>query len=256
MLKSKQTKQLTDQDMQDYVDKFMDIYRKDKNSRYRSHDHVHCVYLKNRHDNSPVTLDYVALHLFAFLGSWGMLCRRSFLMLKDYLFLIPVIEILNQPEYDGLCDIDLTDANPNLDKSRYIATVIALIGELKEYFMSQTYYKIEKDKETGIAKHIAFTLGDVHDTVIGKILLATLGCIPAYDRYVVAGMKAEGLCGILGKRNLSDLVDYSRAHDSILKKIMASVNADVQRESGYSTLVYPVAKILDMLFWEYGYDIL
>ena len=70
MLKSKQTKQLTDKQLQDYVDKFMDVYRKDKNSRYRSYDHVHCVFLKNRHDNSPATLDYVALHLFAFLGSF------------------------------------------------------------------------------------------------------------------------------------------------------------------------------------------
>ena len=253
MLKSKQTKQLTDQQMQDYVDKFMDIYRKDKNSRYRSYDHVHCVYLKNRHDNSPATLDYVALHLFAFLGSWGMLCRGAFLLQKDYRFLIPVIKILNQPKYDGLCDVDLTDAN--LDKSWYIATVMELIGELKEYFMSQTYYKIEKDKEATVAKNIAFTLNDVHDTVIGKILLATLGCIPAYDKYVVAGMKTEGLCGTLGKRSLSDLVDYSRAHAGILQKIMASVNADVQREGECSQLIYPVAKILDMLFWEYGYDI-
>lgn len=253
MLKSKQTKQLTNQQMQDYIDKFMDIYRKDKNSRYRSYDHVHCVYLKNRRDNSPVTLDYVALHLFAFLGSWGMLCRGAFLLQKDYRFLIPVIKILNQPKYDGLCDIDLTDAN--LDKSRYTATVMELIGELKEYFISQTYYKIEKDKGTGVAKNTAFTLDDVHDMVIGKILLVTLGCIPAYDQYVVAGMKAEGLCGTLGKRSLSDLVDYSRTHASILKQIMASVNADVQRDGECSKLVYPVAKILDMIFWEYGYDL-
>ena len=151
MLKSKQTKQLTDKQMQDYVDKFMDVYRKDKNSRYRSYDHVHCVFLKNRHDNSSATLDYVALHLFAFLGSWGMLCRGAFLLQKDYRFLIPVIKILNQSKYDGLCDVDLTDEN--LNKSWYIATVMDLIGELKEFFMSQTYYKIEKDKETGVAKN-------------------------------------------------------------------------------------------------------
>lgn len=245
---------LTDQQRQAYVNKFMYIYLQDKNSRYRSYDHVHCVYLKNRHDNSPETLDYVALHLFAFLGSWGMLCRGAFLLQKDYRFLIPVVKKLNQPKYDGLCDIDLTDAK--LDKSKYIATVTELIGELKKYFMSKTYYKIEKDKETDVAKNTAFILGDVHDTVIGKILLATLGCIPAYDRYVVAGMKAEGLCGTLGNRSLSDLVDYSRTHASIVKQIMASVNADVQRESGRRTLIYPVAKILDMLFWEYGYDIL
>lgn len=254
MLIRKQTLPLTDKQMQNYIDKFMYIYRKDKNSRYRSYDHVHCVYLKNRQDNSPATLDYVALHLFAFLGSWGMLCRGAFLLQKDYRFLVPVVEILNKPKYDGLCDIDLTD--PALDKSWYVDTVIGLIDELKKHFMSQTYYKIQKNTNSNAANNLGFIVKDVHDTVIGKILLATLGCIPAYDKYVVAGMKAEGLCGTIGKRSLFNLVDYSRTHANILKQIMASVNADVQRESGCSTLIYPVAKILDMIFWEYGYDII
>ena len=254
MLMRKQTQLLTDKQMQNYIDKFMYIYRKDKNSRYSSYDHVHCVYLKNRQDNSSATLDHVALHLFAFLGSWGMLCRGAFLLQKDYRFLVPVVEILNKPKYDGLCDIDLMDEN--LDKTWYKTTVMELIRELKDYFKSQTYYKIQKDKNSNAANNVSYSVKDVHDTVIGKILLATFGCIPAYDKYVVAGMKTEGLCGTLGKRSLSDLVDYSRTHASIVKQIMTSVNADVQRESGCSTLIYPVAKILDMLFWEYGYDIL
>ena len=121
--------------------------------------------------------------------------------------------------------------------------------------MSQTYYKIQKNTSSKAANNLSFIVKDVHDTVIGKILLATLGCIPAYDKYVVAGMKAEGLCGTLGERSLSGLVDYSRKHDLILKQIMTSVNADVQRESGCSKLIYPVAKILDMIFWESGYDL-
>ena len=32
--------------MQTYADKFMDIYCKDKNSRYRSYDYIHSFYLK------------------------------------------------------------------------------------------------------------------------------------------------------------------------------------------------------------------
>lgn len=254
MLARKQTQPLTDKQMQGKADKFMKVYLKDEHSRYRSYDHIHCVYLKNRQDNSSTTLDYVALHLFAFLGSWGMLCRGAFLLQKDYRFLIPVVEILNKPKYDDLCDIDLTDEN--LDKAWYKTTVTELIHELKEYFTSQSCYKIKKDKNSNAANNVSDPVNNVHDTVIGKILLATLGCIPAYDRYVVAGMKAEGLCGTLGKKSLPGLVDYSRVHSSILRKIMTSVNVDVQRESGCSTLVYPVAKILDMIFWEYGYEIL
>ena len=156
MLMRKQTQLLTDKQMQNYIDKFMYIYRKDKNSRYSSYDHVHCVYLKNRQDNSSATLDHVALHLFAFLGSWGMLCRGAFLLQKDYRFLVPVVEILNKPKYDGLCDIDLMDEN--LDKTWYKTTVMELIRELKDYFKSQTYFKIQKDKNSNAANNPVLSL--------------------------------------------------------------------------------------------------
>ena len=63
--------------MQTYADKFMDIYCKDKNSRYRSYDYIHSFYLAKRSDNRNKTLDKVALRLFAFLGSWGMPRRIS-----------------------------------------------------------------------------------------------------------------------------------------------------------------------------------
>ena len=91
--------------MQTYADKFMDIYCKDKNSRYRSYDYIHSFYLAKRSDNRNKTLDKVALRLFAFLGSWGMLCRGAFLMQKDYRFLIPVIKILNKTDYKELCNV-------------------------------------------------------------------------------------------------------------------------------------------------------
>lgn len=83
--------------------------------------------------------------------------------------------------------------------------------------------------------------------------MATLGCIPAYDEYVVDGMKNEKLCATLGKRSLKKLVNYSRDHKDALEKIMGSVNEKVHIESGNKELNYPVAKILDMIFWEYGY---
>lgn len=238
---------LTHQQMQSYANQFMNIYLKDEHSRFRSYDHIHSVYLQNRKNNSPATLDYVALHLFAFLGSWGMICRGSFLLQKDYRFLIPVVKILNQSKYDNLCDIDLTD--PKLDKEWYINTVIELIEELKKYFMSQTYYKLEK----GNKENDGYTLKSVSDTVIGKILLGTLSCIPAYDRYVVKGMKAESICGTLGRKSLSDLVDYCRKNKKALTDVMASVNVEVQKKN--ASLKYSVAKTLDMIFWVYGIEI-
>lgn len=235
--------------MQTYADKFMDIYCKDKNSRYRSYDYIHSFYLENRSDNSEETLDRVALQLFAFLGSWGMLCRGAFLMQKDYRFLIPVIKLLNKTDYTELCNVDLF----SVDSEAYIKKVIDLKNKLNYYFIKVTYYNLNGSYR--IDKNSKGEEKKVHDTVIGKILMATLGCIPAYDEHVVNGMKNEELCATLGKRSLKSLVDYSCKHKDALEKIMNSVNEKVHIESSNKELNYPVAKILDMIFWEYGYKV-
>ena len=232
--------------MQTYADKFMDIYCKDKNSRYRSYDYIHSFYLAKRSDNRNKTLDKVALRLFAFLGSWGMLCRGAFLMQKDYRFLIPVIKILNKTDYKELCNVDLF----SFDIEAYIRKVIDLKKELNDYFIDKTYYNLKGPYR--INKNSKDKNKKVHDTVIGKILMATLGCIPAYDEYVVDGMKNEKLCATLGKRSLKKLVNYSRDHKEALEKIMGSVNEKVHIESGNKELNYFNANSADLLInWMY-----
>ncbi len=44
--------------------------------------------------------------------------------------------------------------------------------------------------------------------------------------------------------------------NSLLKQIQSVVNSIVLQMSGYNSLQYPIAKILDMIFWEYGYNLL
>lgn len=163
--------------------------------------------------------------------------------------MIPVIKILNKTDYKELCNVDLF----SFDIEAYIRKVIDLKKELNDYFIDKTYYNLKGPYR--INKNSKDKNKKVHDTVIGKILMATLGCIPAYDEYVVDGMKNEKLCATLGKRSLKKLVNYSRDHKEALEKIMGSVNEKVHIESGNKELNYPVAKILDMIFWEYGYKL-
>ena len=75
-----------------YVDKFTDVYCSDNNGRYLSYDHIRSNFLKYRKDESKKEL--ITLYLYAYLASWGML-RNSFLMQKDYKFLMPVIAVLS-----------------------------------------------------------------------------------------------------------------------------------------------------------------
>ena len=72
----------------------------DKNMRYRSFDHCY-FYFKNNYKKygDDAIKDTMALHLFAYLSSWGML-RNSFLLQKDYQFNREVVEIIAKKMYE------------------------------------------------------------------------------------------------------------------------------------------------------------
>ena len=86
-----------------HVNKFIEVYNSDENGRYLSYDHIRRAFLKYRKDEDKC--DLLALNLYAYLASWGML-RNSFLQQKDYKFLIPVVKILCDPKFETLIDYD------------------------------------------------------------------------------------------------------------------------------------------------------
>ena len=88
------------------------------------------------------------------------------------------------------------------------------------------------------------------DTLIGKILLVTLGCTVAYDSHVCAALNGLGVkCGF-SKSALEDLYD----------KVIIGGEADIKDlVNQYSALKsannyhdYPVMKLIDMALWVYG----
>ena len=61
---------------------FMETYHKDPKGRYQSYDHCRKVFLKYYKAGQPLSEDQyreVALNLYTFLASWGML-RKGFLL--------------------------------------------------------------------------------------------------------------------------------------------------------------------------------
>lgn len=92
----------------------------------------------------------------------------SFLLQKDYKVHIPEVMKLLEPQYDCLFGIDCSDLNNKKVQKRLI--------ELDE-FLTNYYTEIRASvKEEKVKKNISKTL-------ITKILMGTLGCVPAYDRY-------------------------------------------------------------------------
>lgn len=202
----------------------------DENARYKSWEHCHRYFLENR--QNPEHIDDMCLHLAFYLASWGMLRGSSFLLQKDYLVHRPVVEIILDVRYDKLWDCSVDDF---LDD-----TVVSLIFECKKRII-QAY-----QEKTKVVDGVQTDGRIATDTLITKILLGTFGCTPAYDQYFCDGLREIGLSGkSFSPKSLQELAAFYRDHH---------IFEEVQRKIGKERIHYPPAKLLDMYFWQTGYD--
>lgn len=215
-----------------YVDDFAIKYNADVNGRYKSYDHCRKCFLDNK-DNSAM-YDLITLHLYAYLASWGML-RNSFLLQKDYLFNKPVVEILCDKKYSQLVNFDPFAQN--------IVDDLKLIMELKEEIIH--YYTTGKtyiDPETGKPLHIK----NVTDTLVSKIILGTLGCVPAYDSFLVKGLRNSGIVGTFNLKSLNGIINCVKSDVAYIDTVRDDFNKNCNG-------LYTPMKIIDAYFWEYGH---
>lgn len=58
---------------------------------------------------------------------------------------------------------------------------------------------------------------NLSDTLITKILMGTLGCVPAYDRYFVSGIRSQKIAsGTYNIKSILQLVDfYEKKHRTV-----------------------------------------
>ena len=86
------------------------------------------------------------------------------------------------------------------------------------------------------------------DTLLSKILLGTLGCVPAYDRYFIDGLKHMEIKNTTfndaSLTELFDCIDNNKTEIENAQKLILT-------KTGQH---YPVMKVLDMYFWQIGYD--
>ena len=86
------------------------------------------------------------------------------------------------------------------------------------------------------------------ETLLSKIMLGTLGCVPAYDRYFVEGMKEMKIeqTGFTDA-SLSELFNFIDSNQNELYQVQKLIFNKIQKH-------YPLMKILDMYFWQIGYE--
>jgi hypothetical protein len=157
----------------------------------------------------------------------------SFLLWKDYKVHAYAVKELLKPQYDSLLDLDM---EPETTTNAAISKIVQLRDSLAAIY---------RDRVQSVNGHRGKV--EVTDTLVTKILLGVLACIPAYDTYVVKGMRE---CGIpyseVNSRQLSELASFYRQHVHEFKR--------VRRVIREGRIRYPVMKLVDMYFWEKGAD--
>jgi len=209
---------------------------KDRNgsTRYKSWEHCYNFFSKKEREIKK-NLDLACLNLAFYLASWGMYRGSSFLLQQDYLIHKPTIE---------------------------------KILEQKDYFRNINFSKLKSEKDTaekilGLVKKVKKSYGvhedKVSDTLASKIILGTLGCIPAYDQYFISGLreysnndkkKYNGLLTI-NEKSLLYLFDFYRGNKN--KKQIDEAKEKIKKITK-SDDSYPAMKLVDMFFWGIGLE--
>ena len=215
----------------DAAQTFYEDARADENGRSRSWEHCYRVFRDARTDPSP-DCDYLSLHLAFYLASWGMYRGSSFLLQKDYKVLVPIVEKILKPEYDCLFGVACADVR-NSD-----------VWEQLKKLSDDIAYCFRPIRNEVAGRVVEYPVSPV---LITKILMGTLGCVPAYDRFFQDGAKYLGLeHNSYKEKSLRELADIYEAHNDRLE--------EARRGMRVGDLIYPQMKLLDMGLWQVGFE--
>lgn len=195
------------------------------NNRFCSWEHCYSAFAEKRKEAKQDSVDILVLHLAGYLASWGMYRGSSFLLKQvDYLIHRPVVELLLKPQWDDLWNPSVEYLS-RIENSRRVEQLAAEI--------SRTYCEIiGREKE-------------VSDTLATKILLGTLGCVPAYDNNFMKAVRALKCgIGVFNAASVSALAKFYEQHADAFEPLRASCS--------HGGIEYPPMKVLDMCFFSMG----
>ena len=144
----------------------------------------------------------------------------------------PIVEKVLKPEYDCLFGLACTDVRN--DDVR--AQLMELSADIADYF--------DPIREEVKGRVVKFPVSPV---LITKILLGTLGCVPAYDTFFEKGVRHLGLKEKdYNEDSLLELAKFYEAHNDRLEEARRGMWTD--------DLIYPQMKLLDMGIWQVGFE--
>ena len=196
---------------------------RDPDGRGRSWEHCYRFFREHCGDLRQVE-DTAALHLGFYLASWGMYRGSSFLLQRAYTAHLPVIRALASPKFSNLWQLDVGTHDDDVE---LVATIMALVESVKAAYER---------------------FGKPTDTLASKVLLGTVGCLPACDRFFIQGFSDGSpyscLNGLFVGRILRFCID---------KRLeLAELQSMIIDRGGPR---YPLMKLVDMHFWQTGFDL-
>lgn len=181
-------------------------------------------------------LDAMALNLAFYLASWGMYRGSSFLTRKDYTVHAGAIEILsgyrdlNELSFQSLCD------------EKTLSKVIKLGDDLRSHYDGVAADVSSRSAVDGKPKTF-----HASNTLVTKVMLGTLACCPAYDRYFMVGERELGAKKRgFGEKSLADLGEICEQSAGAL----AGFRESLENIAGHDC---PDMKALDLLLWYIGW---
>ena len=219
----------------DTLEEFFEAWKTDDNSRYYSWEHCYNFFHNNKTEilTDCKLLNTASLHLAFYLASWGMYRGSSFLLQRDYKVHKPVIKILLEDKYNSLWGIEINQYK-NIENQEKLKDLVSRIKEV--------YNEIRLSVKESIPKN------ELSDTLVTKVLMGTLGCVPAYDRYFISGVRNEkAASGNFNIRSILELVEfYNKYYDDF---------EQARKQMMVCGMEYPQMKILDSCFWQVGFDL-
>jgi hypothetical protein len=196
----------------------------DPHHRYRSWEHCYRFFSSRTREAILADKETAALQLGFYLASWGMYRGSSFLLWRTYTIHEPVIQRLASPEFAELWS---TEVGSHVSHARLISPILAAITAVKDAYAP---------------------FGGATDTLASKVLLGTLACLPACDRFFIDGWKASGRqYSRLNGRFVERTFQFCSEHEAELRRVQSTLAAS-------GGVRYPLMKLTDMYFWQIGYE--
>ncbi len=196
----------------------------DPHHRYRSWEHCYRFFREVTPSGIAAQRHTAALHLGFYLASWGMYRGSTFLLQRTYTVHLGVVDCLALPRFAPLWEHEFGSEVGDVE---LVPVILDAAGEITKAYSQ---------------------FGEPTETLVTKVLLGTFGCLPACDQYFIAGFRSAGL-------------GYSYLNTKLVKKLLAFFCEhlkELRREQAtirdHSGAHYPLMKLVDMYFWQLGYE--